>query len=80
MNTTYIKLGKKIINVEVIKENFYTIWVRLQDGHIIKRKIKRDILKDYKPSPLNAIKTMHEIVWEYVLTMLRFLKRIFGRN
>jgi hypothetical protein len=34
--------GRMLMNVEVIKRNAHTVIVRLEDGHIIKRKFKRD--------------------------------------
>lgn len=34
---------REIITVQLIKENKLTIWVKLPDGHIIKRKKDRDI-------------------------------------
>jgi hypothetical protein len=40
------KLGhmeRKLIDVDVVKENARTILVRLPQGRIIKRKIKRDV-------------------------------------
>lgn len=46
----YIRLSKQIIPAEIVKQNIYTVWVRIADGTIIKRKIKRDIIKNYAPT------------------------------
>ena len=34
---------RQIVDVQLIHENKHTIWVKLPDGHIIKRKRDRDV-------------------------------------
>lgn len=36
-----------VVNADLVRENFYTAWVRLRDGHIIKRH-KRKHFVDYE--------------------------------
>lgn len=37
------KSGRKLVTIEVVKENILTVLVRLPDGNVIKRKKKRDL-------------------------------------
>ena len=34
---------RELVTVQLVKENKLTVWVKLPDGHIIKRKRDRDI-------------------------------------
>lgn len=43
-NTVGVRLTRGYVLAEVQKVNSATVWVRLPDGHSIKRKIHRDII------------------------------------
>ena len=37
---------RQIVDAQLVSENKFTIWVKLPDGHIIKRKKDRDIYEN----------------------------------
>lgn len=38
------KLGERVsVSVDVVKANPFSVWVRLPDGNIIKRRARRDL-------------------------------------
>lgn len=39
---------RALVAAELVKSNIHTIWVRLFDGNLIKRKRKRDLPKEEK--------------------------------
>lgn len=48
-NIIFIFLGgrrRRLVAAELVEENFHTFWVRLFDGHIIKRKKRRDLTEE----------------------------------
>jgi len=38
-----VEVGGKVISCEVVKSNKKSVWVRLDDGNVIKRKMGRDV-------------------------------------
>ena len=38
-----IRVGGEVVHAELVRQNLKTVWVRLADGHIVKRR-KRDLL------------------------------------
>lgn len=38
-----VEIGGKIVSVEVVKSNKKSVWVRLNNGDVLKRKIGRDV-------------------------------------
>ena len=38
-----VKVGNEVVEAEVVKSNKKTVWIKLPDGKIIKRKNKRHL-------------------------------------
>ena len=36
---------RELVEVELVKENLHTLWVKLPDGNVIKRQKNRDLPK-----------------------------------
>jgi hypothetical protein len=39
---SFTSRSRKLVTADVVKVNSKTLWVRLEDGHVIKRKKGRD--------------------------------------
>jgi hypothetical protein len=45
MKTAKVLIAKKVFDLEVVKENYHTFWVRIAGRHV-KRKKQRDLIGD----------------------------------